>query len=82
MLDNLIMSHQADYLYSALIPAVENNQEHLVAMKLGKTFQRDSYAVLMILLVSICNNTSTKNFQDIIWVPKTHFLKIKFEISH
>ena len=27
--DNLIMSHQLDYMYSALIPAeaVENNQE-------------------------------------------------------
>ena len=36
--DNLIMSHQLDYLYSALIPAeaVENNQEQLVAMKLGR----------------------------------------------
>ena len=30
--DNLISSHQVDYMSSALIPAeaVENNQEHLV----------------------------------------------------
>ena len=35
--DNLIMSHQVDYMSSALIPAeaVENNQEHLVANKGG-----------------------------------------------
>ena len=35
--DHLLMSHQVDYMSSALIPAeaVENNQEHLVAMKLG-----------------------------------------------
>ena len=36
--DNLIMSHQVDYMSSALIlaEAAENNQEHLVAMKLGR----------------------------------------------
>ena len=35
--DNLIMSHQVDYMSSALIPgeAVENNQEHLVTNKVG-----------------------------------------------
>ena len=35
--DNLIMSHQVDYMSPALIPAVavENNQEHLVANKVG-----------------------------------------------
>ena len=35
--DNLIMSHQLDYMSSTLIPAeaVENNQEHLVANKVG-----------------------------------------------
>ena len=35
--DNLIMSHQVNYMSSArfLAEAVENNQEHLVAMKLG-----------------------------------------------
>ena len=35
--DNLITSHQVDYMFSALIPAeaVENNQEHLVANKVG-----------------------------------------------
>ena len=35
--DNLIMSHQVGYMSSALIPveAVENNQEHLVANKVG-----------------------------------------------
>ena len=35
--DNLIMSHQVDYVSSALIPAeaVETNQEHLVANKVG-----------------------------------------------
>ena len=33
--DNLITSHQADYMLSALIPAeaVEDDQEHLVAVK-------------------------------------------------
>ena len=33
--DNLIMSHQVNYMSSAPFPAeaVENNQEHLVAMK-------------------------------------------------
>ena len=32
--DNLIASHQVDYISSAFIPAeaVENNQEHLVAI--------------------------------------------------
>ena len=36
--DNLIMSHQVNYMSSALFPveAVENNQEHLVAMKLDR----------------------------------------------
>ena len=36
--DNLIMSHQIDYMSSAIIPAeaVENNQEHLVASKVGR----------------------------------------------
>ena len=36
--DNLIMSHQVNYMSSALFPAeaVENNQEDLVAMKLGR----------------------------------------------
>ena len=36
--DNLIISHQVDHMPSALIPveAVEYNQEHLVAMKLGR----------------------------------------------
>ena len=35
--DNLIISHQVDYMFSALIPAeaVQNNQEHLVANKVG-----------------------------------------------
>ena len=35
--DSLIISHQVDYMPSALISAeaVENNQEHLVANKLG-----------------------------------------------
>ena len=35
--DNLIMSHQVDYMSSALIPAeaLENNQEHLVVNKVG-----------------------------------------------
>ena len=35
--DNLIISHQVDYMPSALISAeaVENNQEHRVANKLG-----------------------------------------------
>ena len=33
--DNLITSHQVDYMSSALIPAedVENDQEHFVAIK-------------------------------------------------
>ena len=37
MWDNVIMSHQVDYLSSVLISAeaVENNQEHLVAKKVG-----------------------------------------------
>ena len=36
---NLITSHQVDYMSTALIPAeaVENNQEHLVASKVGST---------------------------------------------
>ena len=36
--DNLNMSHQVNYMSSALFPveAVENNQEHPVAMKLGR----------------------------------------------
>ena len=36
--DNLIMSHQINYMSSVLFPAeaVENNQEDLVAMKLGR----------------------------------------------
>ena len=36
--DNLIMSHQVDYMSSAINPAeaVENNQEHLVASKVGR----------------------------------------------
>ena len=36
--DNLIMSHQIDYMSSVIIPAeaVENNQEHLVASKVGR----------------------------------------------
>ena len=35
--DNLIMSHEVDYMSSALIPAetVENNQKHLVTNKVG-----------------------------------------------
>ena len=35
--DNLIISHQVDYMFSALIPAeaLENNQEHIVAIKVG-----------------------------------------------
>ena len=35
--DNLIISHQVDYMFSVLIPAeaVQNNQEHLVANKVG-----------------------------------------------
>ena len=35
--DNLIISHQVDYMFSALIPAeaVQNNQEHLVTNKVG-----------------------------------------------
>ena len=35
--DNLITSHQVDYMSSALIPAeaVENKQEHFVANKVG-----------------------------------------------
>ena len=35
--DNLIKSHQVDYMSSAFIPAeaVENNQEYLVANKVG-----------------------------------------------
>ena len=35
--DNLITNHQVDYMSSALIPAeaVEDNQEHLVANKVG-----------------------------------------------
>ena len=33
------MSHQVDYMSSVLIPAeaVENNEEHLVANKVGST---------------------------------------------
>ena len=33
--DNLITSHQADYISSGIIPAeaVENDQEHLVAIR-------------------------------------------------
>ena len=36
---NLITSHQVDYMSTVLIPAeaVENNQEHLVASKVGST---------------------------------------------
>ena len=36
--DNLIMSHKIDYMSSVIIPAeaVENNQEHLVASKVGR----------------------------------------------
>ena len=36
--DNLVMNHKVNYMTSALFPAeaVENNQEHLVAMKLGR----------------------------------------------
>ena len=36
--DNLIMIHQVNYMSSALFPAeaVENSQEHLLAMKLGR----------------------------------------------
>ena len=36
--DNVIMSHQVNYMSSALFPAeaVENNQDHLVVMKLGR----------------------------------------------
>ena len=35
--DNLVTSHQVDYISSALIPpeAVENKQKHLVANKVG-----------------------------------------------
>ena len=35
--DNLIKSHQVDYISSALIPAeaLENNQEHSAANKIG-----------------------------------------------
>ena len=35
--DNLIISHQVDYMFSALITAeaLENNQEHIVAIKVG-----------------------------------------------
>ena len=35
--DNLITSHQVNYISAALIPAVavENNQEHLVTNKVG-----------------------------------------------
>ena len=35
--DNLVMSHHVDYMSSALIPAeaVKDNQEHLVANKVG-----------------------------------------------
>ena len=37
--DNLITSHQVDYMSSVLIPAetVDNNQEHFVANKAGST---------------------------------------------
>ena len=33
--DNLITVHQVDYIFSALIPtkAVENNREHIVAIR-------------------------------------------------
>ena len=36
--DNLIMRHEVNYMSSTLfqVEAVENNQEHLVAMKLGR----------------------------------------------
>ena len=36
---NLITSHQVDYMSTALIPAetVENNQEYLLASKVGST---------------------------------------------
>ena len=35
--DNLIMSHQVDYMSSALIPAeAVENKEHLVANKIGR----------------------------------------------
>ena len=35
--DNLITTHQVDYMYSELIPAeaLEDNQEHFVANKVG-----------------------------------------------
>ena len=47
--NNLITSHQVDYMSSALIPAaeaVENNQEHLVANMLG--------SITLLVLVTFC----------------------------
>ena len=47
--DNLITSHQVDYMSSALISAseaVENNQEHLVANKVG--------SITLLVLVTLC----------------------------
>ena len=47
--DNLITSHQVDYMFSALISAseaVENNQEHLVANKVG--------SITLLVLVTLC----------------------------
>ena len=47
--DNLIMCHQVDYMPSALIPseAVENNQEHFVANKLGSIASLVSYSLCL-----------------------------------
>ena len=47
--DNLIMYHQVDYMPSALIPseAVENNQEHFVANKLGSIASLVSYSLCL-----------------------------------
>ena len=46
--DNLIMSHQVNYVSSALFPdeAAENNQEHLVAMRLGRQYHNISLVTL------------------------------------
>ena len=46
--DNVIMSHQVNYMSSALFPAeaVENNQDHLVVMKLGRQYHNISLVTL------------------------------------
>ena len=46
--DNPIMNLQVNYMSSALFPAeaVENNQEHLIAMKLGRQYRNISLVTL------------------------------------